>query len=143
MRSTVECGPVQPEGWAAPRGYSNGYVVDGVLFVAGQIAWDADQRLVGPGDFAAQFAQALANVRQVLDAARCPPERVGRVTIYVTDKRAYLAALPAVGAAWRGQFGRHYPAMALVQVADLLEDGAMVEIEATAVLPLREDAACG
>jgi enamine deaminase RidA (YjgF/YER057c/UK114 family) len=119
----------------APRGYSNGYVVDGVLFVAGQIAWDPTQQLVGRGDFAAQFAQALANVRAVLDAASCPPERVGRVTVYVTDKRAYLASLQAVGAAWRTHFGRHYPAMALVQVADLLEDGAMVEIEATAVLP--------
>ncbi len=128
-------GPVQPEGWTAPRGYSNGYVVDGVLFVAGQIAWDAQQRLVGRGDFAAQFDQALANVRAVLDAARCPPERVGRVTVYVTDKDAYLAALKQVGAAWRAHLGRHWPAMALVQVADLLEEGAMVEIEATAVLP--------
>ena len=141
VRSTAEGGPVQPEGWASPRGYSNGYVVDGTLFVAGQIAWDASQRLVGRGDFAAQFSQALANVRAVLDAAGCPPERVGRVTIYVTDKHAYLASLPAVGQAWRSSFGRHYPAMALVQVADLLEDGAMVEIEATAVLPCRGDAA--
>jgi enamine deaminase RidA (YjgF/YER057c/UK114 family) len=105
------------------------------LFVAGQIAWDADQRLVGAGDFGAQFAQALGNVRAVLDAAGLPPERVGRVTVYVTDKRAYLAALPAVGQAWRAAFGRHYPAMALVQVADLLEEGAMVEIEATGVFP--------
>lgn len=128
-------GPVQPEGWAPPRGYSNGYVVDGVLFVAGQIAWDAQQRLVGRGDFAAQFAQALANVRAVLDAAGCPPERVGRVTVYVTDKQAYLSAMKDVGAAWRAQLGRHWPAMSLVQVADLLEEGAMVEIEATAVLP--------
>lgn len=128
-------GPVQPEGWAPPRGYSNGYVVDGVLFVAGQIAWDAEQRLVGRGDFALQFDRALANVRAVLDAAGCPPERVGRVTVYVTDKHAYLGALKAVGAAWKAHLGRHWPAMALVQVADLLEEGAMVEIEATAVLP--------
>jgi enamine deaminase RidA (YjgF/YER057c/UK114 family) len=127
-------GPVQPPGWAAPRGYSNGYVVDGVLFIAGQIAWDAECRLVGEGDMGAQFAQALANVRAVLDAAACPPERVGRVTVYVTDKRAYLAATGAIGAAWRTHIGRHYPAMALVQVADLLEEGALVEIEATAVL---------
>jgi enamine deaminase RidA (YjgF/YER057c/UK114 family) len=84
---------------------------------------------------AAQFDQALANVRAVLDAANCPPERVGRVTVYVTDKRAYLAAARTIGASWRTHLGRHFPAMALVQVADLLEDGAMVEIEATAVLP--------
>ena len=128
-------GPVQPAGWTSPRGYSNGYVVDGVLFVAGQIAWDAECRLVGAGDMGAQFAQALANVRAVLDAAGCPPERVGRVTVYVTDKRAYLAATRSIGAAWRLHLGRHFPAMALVQVADLLEDGAMVEIEATAVVP--------
>ena len=128
-------GPVQPAGWMKPRGYSNGYVVGGTLFVAGQIAWTPAQELVGRGDFGVQFDQALGNVRAVLDAAACPPERVGRVTVYVTDKHAYLAALPAVGAAWRRHFGRHYPAMALVQVADLLEDGAMVEIEATAVLP--------
>jgi enamine deaminase RidA (YjgF/YER057c/UK114 family) len=73
-------------------------------------------------------------VRAVLDAAGVAPERVGRVTVYVTDKDAYVAALPAVGAAWREHMGRHYPAMSLVQVAALLEDGAMVEIEATAVV---------
>lgn len=128
-------GPVQPPGWAPPKGYSNGYVVGNVLFVAGQVAWDADQRLVGEGDFAAQFAQALRNVKAVLDTAGCPVARVGRVTVYVTDKDAYVAAIKAVGAAWRETFGRHYPAMALVQVAALLEPGAMVEIEATAVLP--------
>jgi enamine deaminase RidA (YjgF/YER057c/UK114 family) len=127
-------GPIQPEGWAPPIGYSNGYRVGDTLFVAGQVAWDAQQQLVGAGDMGAQFAQALANVRAVLDAARCPPERVGRVTVYVTDKRAYLDARREIGRAWRQHFGRHFPAMALVQVADLLEDGAMVEIEATAVL---------
>lgn len=128
-------GPVQPTGWAPPKGYSNGYVVGNVLFVAGQVAWDEAGRLVGEGDFPAQFAQALRNVKAVLDAAGCPVARVGRVTVYVTDKDAYVAATKAVGAAWRDVFGRHYPAMALVQVAALLEPGAMVEIEATAVLP--------
>lgn len=127
-------GPVLPAGWASPKGYSNGYVVGNVLFVAGQVSWDAEGRLVAPGDFAGQFAQALRNVRAVLDAAGCPPERVGRVTVYVTDKDAYSASLKEVGRAWRESFGRHYPAMALVQVAALLEEGAMVEIEATAVL---------
>ena len=127
-------GPVQPEGWAPPRGYSNGYRLGNVLFVAGQVAWDAQGRMVGEGDFAAQFRQALLNVRAVLDAAGVAPSRVGRVTVYVTDKQAYIASTRAVGVAWKEILGRHWPAMSLVQVADLLEPGAMVEIEATAVV---------
>ena len=129
---------VQPEGWKAPRGYSNGVLVAGagrLLFVAGQIAWDAEQRLVGPGDFAAQFRQALQNVAAVVAAAGGQPEHVVRLTLYATDKRAYQAHQKEIGAAYREVFGRHYPAMALVLVAGLLEDGALVEIEATAALP--------
>lgn len=128
---------VEPEGWKAPRGYANGVVVEAgarLVFVAGQIAWDADQRLVGAGDFAAQFAQALRNVVAVVEAAGGRGEDLVRMTVYVTDKRAYLAATREVGAAWREAVGRTYPAMALVQVADLLEEGAMVEIEARAVV---------
>lgn len=130
--------PIQPKGWAAPRGYSNGMLApagSSTLFVAGQIAWDADQRLVGANDFGAQFAQALANVVAVVRAAGGGPEHLGRLTIYVTDKQAYLADLAAIGAAYKQHMGRHFPAMALVQVADLLEEGAMVEIEGTAALP--------
>jgi enamine deaminase RidA (YjgF/YER057c/UK114 family) len=127
-------GAILPPGWPRPKGYSNGYQVGNVLFVAGQVAWDSREQIVGRDDFAVQFRQALGNVRAVLDAAGVAPERVGRVTVYVTDKDAYVAALPAVGAAWREHMGRHYPAMSLVQVAALLEDGAMVEIEATAVV---------
>lgn len=129
---------VQPEGWAAPKGYSNGMLVRDpgrILYVAGQIAWDAEQRLVGGDDFAAQFAQALRNVVAVVEAAGGRPSHIARMTIYVTDKRRYLAQAKEVGAAWRETIGRHFPPMALVQVADLLEDGAQVEIEATATLP--------
>jgi len=129
---------VQPAGWAAPKGYSNGVVASGgrTVFVAGQIAWDAEQRLIGAdGDFGAQFRQALANVRAVVEAAGGGPQHLVRLTIYVTDKRAYLADLKAIGAIYREVLGRHFPAMALVQVADLLEEGAMVEIEGTAVVP--------
>lgn len=125
---------VQPVGWAAPKGYSNGWRQGNILFVAGQIAWDASGTLVGHADFAVQFAAALRNVGAVLRAGGARPDQVGRITIYVTDKRAYLRSLKAVGVVWREVFGRHYPAMSLVVVADLLEDGAMVEIEATAVL---------
>jgi len=128
----------QPEGWATPSGYSNGVLVQGAgrfLFVAGQIAWDAEQRLQGAGDFAAQFARALSNVLAVVRSAGGEPEHVVRMTVYVTDKQEYLAATRELGVAWRELMGGHYPAMALVQVAGLLEEGALVEIEATAALP--------
>ena len=128
---------VQPEGWKPGRGYANVIRVEGatrLVFVAGQIAWDAEQRLVGRGDMGAQFAQALKNVAACVRAAGGAPEHVVRMTIFVTDKKQYLAATRAIGESWRAEFGRHYPAMSLVQVADLLEDGALVEIEATAVV---------
>ena len=133
MRTRV----IQPEGWKSPRGYANGVLVEGgarTLYLAGQIAWDAEQRLTGAGDMAAQFAQALGNVAALVEAAGGRPTDVVRMTVFVVDKRAYLDAAKAIGAAWREIFGRHYPAMSLVQVADLLEEGALVEIEATAVL---------
>ena len=129
--------PINPSSLGAPRGYSNGMIAPAggrVLFVAGQIAWDADQRLVGEG-FTGQFERALANVLAVVREAGGGPEQVGRLTIYVTDRQEYLAALSEVGEAYRRVMGRHFPAMALVEVAALLEHGAKVEIEATAVLP--------
>lgn len=138
MTTSPRLSPLQPEGWAAPKGYANGIAVDGscrLVFTAGQVAWDAEQRLVGADDFVAQFRQALANCVAVVEAAGGGPEHVVRMTCYVTDKAAYLAALRELGGAWRDVMGRHYPAMALVQVAALVEDGAMVEIEATAAVP--------
>lgn len=127
-------GPVLPEGWPAPRGYANGYRLGNTLFVGGQVAFDTTGRIIGAGDFLAQFGQALRNVRAVVEAAGGRPEQVGRMTVYVTDRRAYLDATRALGPVWREVFGRHYPAMALVVVAGLVEELAMVEIEATAVL---------
>lgn len=127
---------VNPDSLAAPRGYSNGIVMGPgrVLFVAGQIGWDREMRFASD-DLAEQFDRALANVVAVVRAAGGAPEHVGRLTIYVTDKRAYLEKTKAIGAAYRAHMGRHYPAMALVEVAALLEDRAKVEIEATAVIP--------
>ena len=133
MAEAPKQGPVLPEGWPRPKGYSNGYVVGNVLFVAGQVGWDTQERMAE--GFLAQFTLALQNVRAVLDAAGVPVENVGRVTVYVTDKHVYMHNVAAVGAAWRAVLGKHYPAMSLVQVAALLEDGAQVEIEATAVIP--------
>lgn len=127
---------IQPSGWARPKGYSNGIVAEGkMLFIAGQIGWDATKEDAKvKGDFAAQFDLALANVVRVLREAGGLPEHLARVTVYVTDKKAYVAAMKEVGQSWRKYIGPVYPAMSLVQVADLLEDGAMVEIEATAAL---------
>ena len=130
--------PIQPAGWAQPKGYSNGVHVreaQSLLFVAGQVSWNAEQKLVGQGDFAAQFAQSLRNVVAVVKTAGGWPEHIVRMTVYVTDKGLYLASTKEIGVAWRETLGKHYPAMALVQVADLLEPGALVEIEATAALP--------
>ena len=129
--------PVEPEGWEQPVGYSNGMLAPAgarALFIAGQVAWDADQVLVGEGDLAAQFRQALSNVLAVLEAAGGKPSDLATMTLYVKDKRDYLARKAELGPIWRALVGRHYPAMALVQVSDLLEEGALVEISAQAAL---------
>ena len=128
---------LNPDTLAAPRGYSNGLLFPAggrLLFVAGQIGWDRHEKVVSP-EVGPQFAQALRNVLDVVRAAGGGPEHIGRFTIYVTDKDQYTAARKEIGAAYREQMGRAYPAMALVQVAALLEAGALVEIEATAVIP--------
>lgn len=128
-------GVVQPEGWLRPRGYSNGMRARGeLLAIAGQIGWNARAELV-EGGFAAQFEQALRNVVEVVRAAGGGPEHLVSLTIYVTDRSEYLAALGECGEAYRQVVGRHYPAMALVMVAGLLEPRAKVEIQALAVLP--------
>ena len=126
---------ILPDGWPRPSGYSNGVLAPAgsrALYVAGQIAWNEERSLVGAGDFAAQFAQALENVIAVVRTAGGEPAHIASMTIYVTDKRQYLDAVSAVGAAWMSRCGKHYPAMALLEVADLLEEGALVEIAAIA-----------
>ena len=127
---------INPPTLGRPSGYANGVLTPPgvrVLFVAGQIGWDERQRLVSE-DFVAQFDRALRNVLAVVAEAGGAPGSIGRMTVYVTDKREYLARRAEIGAAWREHLGRHYPAMTLVEVKALLEDGAKVEIEATAVL---------
>lgn len=127
--------PVVVPGWPRPSGYSNGIVANAggrILFVAGQIGWDEKQQIVSH-DFVAQFRQALMNVLNVAKAAGAGPAHLVRATVFVTDRREYLAQLPAAGAAWREVIGRVYPAMSLVEVSGLLESGAKVEIEATFV----------
>jgi len=126
---------VNPATLARPVGYSHGMAAQGThLFVAGQVGWDAAAKIVS-GGFVAQFEQALANAVAVVVEAGGKPGHVTRLRIYVTDLAAYRGALAEVGAAYRRRMGKHFPAMALVQVAGLLEEGALVEIEADAVLP--------
>ena len=126
---------LQPPTWAKPRGYSNGVAASGrIVFVAGQVGWNASGEFA-TSDFVGQARQALANIVAVLAEAGGRPEQIARLTWYVTDKDEYLASLAALGQAYREVIGSHYPAMTAVQVAALVESGAKVEIEATAVIP--------
>ncbi len=133
---------INPASLGAPKGYSNGVLTPAggrLLFVAGQVGWDLEQKIVGD-DFTVQFAQALENVITIVHAAGGDATHIARVTIYVTDKDEYIAALRQVGEQYRHFMGRHYPAMSLVEVKALLEPGAKLEIEATAVLPAEDSA---
>lgn len=126
---------INPPGWKRPSGYNNAVVLPRgrALYVAGQVGWDAHEKMVGD-DFVAQFRQALLNVRACVEAAGGSVQHLGRVNLYVTDKQEYSANLRAVGEVWREIMGRTFPAMALLEVKGLLEPGAKVEIEATGVI---------
>lgn len=121
-------------GWPAPRGYQNGALVIGkkTLYVAGQVGWNEEREMAS--GFTAQFAQALDNVIAVVRAAGGAPESVVKMTIYVTDLPAYRASQRELGQVWRERFGKHFPAMALLGIAGLVEEGALVEIETIAAL---------
>ena len=125
---------LHPEGWPRPRGYSNGIAAEGrLVFVAGQIGWDESQ-VFRSDDLVEQVRQALKKTLVVLAEAGAGPEQVARMTWYITDKRDYLDNSKEIGAVYRALMGRHYPAMAMVEVSALMEDRAKVEIETTAVL---------
>lgn len=126
---------LHPPGWPRARGYSNGVAASGrTVCVSGMIGWD-EQGQFQSDDFVAQTRQALQNIVAVLAEAGAGPEHIVRMTWYVLDKREYLDAGPALGAAYRDVIGRHYPTMSAVQVAGLMEDRARVEIEVTAIVP--------
>jgi len=126
---------LQPQHWAPPVGYANGIAAQGtVVFVAGQVGWDAAQKFHAE-DLAPQFEQALRNVLAVLAEAGARPEHICRITAYCCDKPAYLAARPQLGRIWKALVGRHYPAMSLIFVSDLLDAPGKIELEATAVIP--------
>ncbi len=127
---------LQPEGWPRPSGYANGVAAHGhIICVAGQVGWDPIASEVRTSDFGEQVRIALENVLAVLTSGGAGPRDVVRLTWFVTDLEEYAAARKAIGAHFRALFRGHYPAMSVVQVAGLLEPGAKVEIEATAVVP--------
>jgi enamine deaminase RidA (YjgF/YER057c/UK114 family) len=125
-----------PDGWAPPIGYANGIAVNAgrIVFVAGQVGWDAQQRFQSDA-LAAQFEQALKNVLAVLATAGGEARHICRMTVYCCDKPAYLGERRELGAIWRKHMGSHYPAMSMIFVADLLDSPGKIELEATAVLP--------
>jgi enamine deaminase RidA (YjgF/YER057c/UK114 family) len=131
---------LQPPGWPEPKGYANGIEAAGMVFTGGQVGWD-ETGAFPHADLAGQVGQALRNVVAVLAQAGAGPQDVVRLTWYVTDREEYLAHPKEIGEAYRAVMGRHFPAMAVVEVSGLLEPHAKVEIEATAVL--RRDAECG
>src|ERR1044072_4050394 len=125
---------LQPSSWPRPRGYANGIAASGeTIFLAGQIGWEAE----GPfaEGLAAQVRQALANIVTLLAEAGAGPQHVVRLTWFVTDLAAYRTSLPEIGNAYRATMGRHFPTMSVIGVSELVEQQALVEIEATAVLP--------
>ena len=126
---------LHPRAWKQPKGYANGIAAEGrLIFLAGQVGWNAEQTFESD-DFVAQVRRALQNIVAIVGEAGGRPEHIARLTWYVLDKREYLSRLREVGEAYRSVMGRHFPAMTLVQVGAFVEEGAKVEIEATAVLP--------
>lgn len=125
---------LQPPGWPRPKGYANGVSAQGrLVFTAGQVGWDRQGKF--PNTLAGQVELALGNVVAVLAEAGAAPEHLVRLTWFITDRRAYLDAQSEIGSAYRRVLGKHYPAMSLVEVSALVESKALVEIEATAVIP--------
>jgi enamine deaminase RidA (YjgF/YER057c/UK114 family) len=125
-----------PAGWKPPVGYANGIAVPAgrIVFIAGQVGWDAQQRFHSE-ELVAQFEQAIKNILAILAEAGGAPNHICRMTAYCIDKPAYLAARLELGRIWRRLMGKHYPAMSMIFVADLLDHPAKIELEATAVIP--------
>ena len=126
---------LHPKGWKSAIGYSNGVAASGrMIFTGGMVGWNKDC-IFEKDDFIGQASQALSNIKAVLAEANAGPEHIVRLTWYITDKSEYLSNLKELGSVYKKIIGRHYPAMALVQVVALVEDAAKIEIEATAIIP--------
>lgn len=127
---------VRPSNWPVGSGYSHGFSAEGrAIFIAGQIGWDPITLAIAPGGMPAQVRQSLANIVAVLEAAGANASHLVRLTWFITDREAYLKDRKTIGAAYREVIGRHFPPMSVIVVAGLIEPGAVVEIEATAVIP--------
>lgn len=136
MRDRNEMRVLQPASWLRPRGYANGIVAGGeTIFLAGQVGWDAQGRFAE--GLASQVGQALTNIVTLLAEAGAEPRHLVRLTWFVTDLPAYRANQPMIGAEYRRVIGKHFPTMSVIGVSQLVDHGALVEIEATAVLPPR------
>ena len=123
-----------PKGWQRPSGYSNGIIAEGkVIFLSGQIGWDQNQNFKNK-DMADQFEQVLLNIISILDEANAKPSDITRMTWFITSKEEYKASLNKIGGIYRALMGKHYPTMSVVEVTGLMEDDAVIEIEATAVI---------
>ncbi|MCK6420905.1 MAG: RidA family protein [Aquabacterium sp.] len=131
--------PLMPPDWAPPIGYANGIAAGPgqMVFIAGQVGWDAQQKFHSE-ELAPQFAQALDNILAVLAQAGGGPEHICRITAFCIDRPAYLAQRRELGRIWRERMGKHFPAMSMIFVADLLDHPAKIELEATAVVPWPE-----
>jgi len=126
---------LQPPGWPRAKGYSNGIVASGqTIYVGGMVGWNENEEFE-TDEFSGQFRQVLLNIVAVLNEADAGPEHIVRMTWYIGDKQEYLASLKSIGDAYREIIGRHYPVMAVLEVSGFIEDGAKLEIEATAVIP--------
>ncbi len=126
---------LQPEGWKRPKGYSNGIAASGkMIFLGGQVGWNANEEFE-TDDFAGQARQALSNIVAILAAGNAKPEHIVRMTWFIGDKREYLGSLAKLGEAYREVIGRNFPVMSVIEVKGFIEDGAKLEIEATAVVP--------
>ncbi|QKK10519.1 MAG: RidA family protein [Pseudomonadota bacterium] len=126
---------LQPEGWKRPKGYSNGIAASGkMIFLGGQVGWNANEEFE-TDDFAGQARQALSNIVAILAAGNARPEHIVRMTWFIGDKREYLGSLAKLGEAYREVIGRNFPVMSVIEVKGFIEDGAKLEIEATAVVP--------
>lgn len=126
---------LQPPGWKRPKGYSNGIAASGkMIFLGGQVGWNGEEKFE-TDDFAGQARQALSNIVAILAEAGAKPEHIVRMTWFIGDKREYLGCLAKLGEAYREVIGRHFPVMSVIEVKGFIEDGAKLEIEATAVVP--------